>query len=112
MLKKSVVFLGSTLSQCAMKHTRLESIFHKKHAPHMHAHHKWHTHAHHAHTHDFMYANVYTYTHCGRKGHLAKFCFDRINDLNFINRFVWVRKGANPNGFKRVWVLKATPIFI
>ena len=35
MLKKSVDYLGSTLSQCAMNHTRLESMFRKKHAPHM-----------------------------------------------------------------------------
>ena len=62
MLKKSVDCLGSTLSQCAMNHTRLESMFHKKHAPYMHAHKTWHTHAHHAHTHDSLYGNVYTYT--------------------------------------------------
>ena len=36
-LKKSVDCLGSTLSLCAMNHTQLESMFHKKHAPHMHA---------------------------------------------------------------------------
>jgi len=52
-------------------------MFRKKHTPHMHAHPSWHTHAYHAHTHDSMYANVYTCTHCGRKGHLAKFCYDR-----------------------------------
>ena len=28
----------------------------------------------------------------------------------FANRFVWVRKGANPHGPKRVWVSKSTPI--
>ena len=33
MLKKSVDCLGSTLSQCAMDHKKLESIFRKKHAP-------------------------------------------------------------------------------
>ena len=32
-------------------------------------------------------------------------------DVNFANRFVWIRKGANPHGPKRVWVPKATPIF-
>ena len=46
MLKKSVDCLGSTLSQCVVNHTRLESMFHKKHAPHMHAHKPRHTHAH------------------------------------------------------------------
>ena len=39
MLKKSVDFLGLTLSQCAMSHKRLEFMFRKKHAPHLHAHH-------------------------------------------------------------------------
>ena len=38
MLKKSVDYLGSTLSQCAMDHKKLESIFRKKHAPHVHVH--------------------------------------------------------------------------
>ena len=40
MLKKSVDCLGSVLSQCAMNHTRLESMFHKKYAPPIHACHK------------------------------------------------------------------------
>ena len=48
MLKKSVDCLGSTLSQCAMDHIKLESMFHKKHVPHIHAHHPRHTpHVHH-----------------------------------------------------------------
>ena len=34
-LKKSVDCLGSTLSQCAMNHKKLEFIFHKKHASHI-----------------------------------------------------------------------------
>ena len=79
-----------------MNYTRLESMFRKKHAPHMYAHHTWHTHAHHAHTHDSKYAHVYTCTYYGRKGHLAKFCYDRVHNVNFANKFVWVRKGANP----------------
>ena len=66
-LTKSVDCLVSTLSQCAMNHTRLESIFQKKHAPHMHAHFSQHTHASHVHTYDTMYANVYTCTNCGGK---------------------------------------------
>ena len=87
-LKKNVDCLGSTLSQCAMNHKRLESMFRKKHTPHMHAHPPWHTHAHHTHTRDSMYTSVYTSTHCGRKGHLAKFCYDRLNISNFANKFV------------------------
>ena len=47
--------------------------------------------------------------HCGRIGHLAKFCYDRIHDSNFANKFVWVSKGANPHEPKKVWVSKATP---
>ena len=31
-------------------------------------------------------------------------------DVNLANKFVWVRKGANPHGPKRVWVSKATLI--
>ena len=79
-----------------MDHKKLESMFRKKHAPHVHAHHTRHTHISHVHTHNTMYTHVYTCTHCGRKGHLVKFCYDRINDSNFANKFVWVRKGANP----------------
>ena len=41
------------------------------------------------------------------KGHLAKFCFDRINASS---NHIWVKKGANPHGPKKVWVLKFTPI--
>ena len=94
-LKKSVDYLGSTLSQCVMNHTRLKFMFRKKHAPLLHAHHSQHTHVHHAHTHDSMYVRVYTCTHCGGKGNLAKFYYDRLNDLNFASKFVWVRKEAN-----------------
>jgi len=46
------------------------------HTPHVYAHTP---HAQHAHTH----ARVYHYSHYGRKGQLAKFCYDRINFLNF-----------------------------
>jgi len=111
-LKKSVDCLGSTLSQCTMNHTRLESMFRKKHAPHMHAHKPRHTHTHHAHTHDSMYALVYTCTHCGHKGHLAKFYYDRIHISNFANKFIQVRKGANPHGPNKVWIPKFTPIVL
>ena len=64
----------------------------------------------HAHTHDSMYASVYTCTHCGRKGHLGKFCYDRIHALNFASNHVWVRKGTNYHGPKKVWVPKSIPI--
>ena len=76
----------------------------------MHAHKSRHTHAHHVHTHNTMYAHVYICTHYGRKGHLAKFYYDRIHDENLATKFVSVRKGTNPHGPKRVWVPKTTPI--
>ena len=41
---------------------------------------------------------------------LQNFYYDRLNDSNFVNRYVWVRKGANPHGPNRVWVPKFTPI--
>ena len=72
----------------------------------MHGHHTRHIHAHHAHTHDSKYDHVYTCTHCGRKGHLAKFYYDRLNTSKFANKFIWVRKGANPHRTKKVWIPK------
>jgi len=41
---------------------------------------------------------------------LLDFCYDRIHDENLANNFVWVKKGTNPYGPKRVWVPKTTPI--
>ena len=79
-----------------MDHKKLEFMFHKKHAPHVHAHHTRHTHASHVHTHDSMYAHVYTCTHCGRKGHLVKFCYNRVHNVNFANKFVWFGKVLTP----------------
>ena len=96
MLKNSVDCVGSTLNQCVMDHKKLKFMFHKKHAPHIHAHHTRHTHASHVYSHDTMYAHVYTCTHCECKGHLAKFCYDRIHNSNFANKFVWVRKSTTP----------------
>ena len=61
-------------------------------------------------THDTMYAHVYTCTHCGRTAYLAKFCYDRIHDSIFANKYVWIRKCVNPHGLKKVWVPKSTPI--
>ena len=87
-----------------MNHIRLESMFHKKHAPHIHAHKSPHTHVHHAYTYDSLYVNVYICTHCGRTGHFVKFCNNRIHVLNFATKNVWVGKGANPHGPKKVWV--------
>ena len=59
---------------------------------------------------DELYANVYSCRHCGRMGHLVKFCYDRINISNFTNKFVRDRKGANPLGPKKVSVPKSIPI--
>ena len=110
MLKKKVDCLGSTMSQCAMNHTRLETLLRKKQVPSfMHAHPPRHTHAPHGHHPNTMYAHVYTCTHCGRKGHLAKFCYDRLNTPNLAKKYVWVREGTNPHGPKRQWVPKTTP---
>ena len=93
-----------------MYHTRLESMFWKNYAPHIHSHKSWHIHAHHVHTHDTLYARVYTCTHCGSTGHIVKFCYDRIHAPNFANKFIWVRKCVNPHGLKQIWVPKFTPI--
>ena len=93
-----------------MNHTRLEFLVRKKQVPTiMHAHPTRHTHASHGHHHNTMYAHVYTCTHCGRMGHLAKFCFDRLHASNLVTKFVWVREGTNPHGPKKVWVPKITP---
>ena len=97
------------LKKCEFDKVRLEAMFSKKHTPkkHVHtthAHHTTHTHApksQHVHTqhhvrqpthtkhartphshHTFIYGRVYSCTYCGRKDHLAKFCFDKINASN------------------------------
>ena len=71
----------------------------------------WHTHAHHVHTHATMYAKVYACTHCNRKSHLAKFCFGRLNILNFVTKIVWDPIATNPHGPKRkIWVPKSLPL--
>ena len=69
-----------------------------KHTPQVHAHTPQHTQAHCAHTH----VNMYT---C-RKGHYIKFCYDR---LNLASKNVCVRN-TNPQGLKKIWVPKFTPI--
>ena len=44
------------------------------------------------------------------KGHLAKFCFDKLHHFNFAkNKNVWVPYKANPQGPKRKWVPKPPP---
>ena len=57
-----------------------------------------------------MHPRVYKCTHCGRKGHLAKFCYVKINAMNFANKNVWVPLDANPRGPKRKWVPKSLPL--
>ena len=53
---------------------------------------------HHAHTHTtHMHARVYTCTHCGRKGHLARFWFDRLTSINFTTKNIWVPYNTNPH---------------
>ena len=93
-----------------MNHTRLESLFRKKQVPSLHAHPSRHTHATQGHHHHTMYAHVYTCTHYGRKGHLAKFCYDRIHVDNLAKKFVWVRNDTNPHGPNKIWVPKTTPL--
>ena len=47
-----------------------------------------------------------------RKGHLAKFYFDKLHHINFANKKnVWVPYKANPQGPKRKWVPKS-PSFV
>ena len=106
-LKNKINSLSSTLSSCAFNHTRLESLFSKKQTPHAYAHHHAYAHfAHYDHTHTHMHARVYKCTHCGRKGHLAKFCFNK-EPKHFANKNVPYK--ANPQGPKRKWVPKYPP---
>ena len=74
----------------------------------MHAHPSRHTHASQVHTHDTMYVRVYICTHCDRKGHFVKFCYDRLNNFNFASKYIWVKRDTNPHGPKKVWVPKLT----
>ena len=96
-LKKKIDCLSSTLSSCAFNHSRLESLFSKKQTPHIHAHHHAYAYvARHDHTHTHKHLKVYKCTHCGRKGHLAKFFFDKMHHINFAKKNVWVPLDANP----------------
>ena len=73
-LKDKINDLSSTLNSCAFNHTRLESMFSKKQTPSIHAHHHAYV-AQHDHTSTYKHTKVYVCTHCGRKGHLAKYCY-------------------------------------
>ena len=120
MLKKKIDSLGEVLKKCEFYKSRLEAIFPKKHIPkkqshitHTHVHksqtsHSHHTkhpkHVHTSHTHHaFIYGKVYACTYYGRKGHLVKFCYDR---LNASHHNVWVRN-TNFQGPKKIWVPKS-----
>ena len=91
--------MNNVLKKCEFDKAKLGSMFSKRqtqkkpHAHHIshshnhahtqahsHAHHTTHARAYHAHTH--LYAKVYTCTYCGRKSHLAKFCYDKLNASN------------------------------
>ena len=102
--------MSNILKKYENDRAKLESMFLKKQTPKKHA---SHSHVHKAHNtqHAFMYTKVYTCTHCGRKGHLAKFCFDKLHVLNFANNIknVWVPYKTNPQGPKRKWVPKLPP---
>ena len=82
---------------------------HTPKSQHIHTHHARqttytkHVHTPHSH-HAFIYGGIYSCTNCGQKGHLSKFCFDRINASN---DYIWVRN-ANIKGPKKIWVPKLT----
>ena len=50
-----------------------------------------------------------TYAHCGRKSHLVKFYYAK---LNMLNKNIWVQESTNPIGPKKIWVPKNTPNLI
>ena len=88
-IQKLIDVLDTTLKRCALDMNKFASMFPKgkikrKHTPHSsHIHHEKHAqHVHtHQHKHAFMYGKVYTCVHCGRKGHLVKFCYAKLNML-------------------------------
>ena len=81
------------------------SMFSKRKTQRKHTSHTSNTHHTHQHKHTFMYGKVYTCPHCGRKGHLAKFCYAK---LNMQNKNTWVQESTNPIGPKKIWVPKNT----
>ena len=50
------------------------------------------------HSHVDMYGKVYTCTHCGRQGHIAQYCYNRLK----IKNNVWIRENINPQGPKKI----------
>ena len=83
-------------------------MFSKKQTPHIHAHHN-HAFAYvarHDHNHTHKHPKVYKCTHCGRKGNLAKYCYDKLDHFNFAkNKNFWVPYNkTNPKGPKKIWV--------
>jgi len=111
-IQKRVDTLDNTLKKCAFDLNKFAFRFPKGITQGKHTHHKHpsrpHKHAH-SHNHAFMYSSgrIYICTHCGRKGHLEKFCYAKHN-VN--NKFVWVRPGTNLKGPKKIWVPKDPPI--
>ena len=122
MLKERIDSLGIVLKNCEFDKKKIEAMFPKKQASkkhvfhaHTHAHvhttqplhrgkppkhaHPTHTHTHHA----FMYRKVFTCSFCGRKGHVANFCYDRLNSSR---HNIWVRN-TNFQGPKKIWVPKS-----
>ena len=100
-IQKRVDVLDTTLKKCAFDLNKFASRFPKGITKGKHTHHQ------HARKHAHMYGSgkIYVCTHCGRKGHLEKFCFAK---LNMTNKYVWVRPGTNPKGPKKIWVPKDT----
>ena len=102
--------MDTTLKKCAFDMTKFASMFPKGKSQGKHTYHASNTHKHaHSHKHAFMYGRIYTCAHCDRKGHLANFCYAK---LNICNKNVWVRENTNPKGPKKIWVPKDTPNLI
>ena len=50
----------------------------------------------------YTYAHMYTCTHCGRKGRLAKFCYDRLIFFQFSIQECLGFKCYSPHGPKKI----------
>ena len=98
-IQKRIDVLDTTLKKCAIDMNKFASMFSKGKTQRKHTSHASNTHHTHQHKHAFMYGKVYTCAHCGRKGHLAKFCYAK---LNMQNKNVWVRESINPIGPKKI----------
>ena len=85
------------------KRNKLHMFMHITHSTHMHTLHIMITLI-------LMCIVVYKCTYCSRKCHLAKFCYDKTNAINFASKNVWVPNHANPHGPKRKWVPKFSPL--